>query len=332
MFYKKIKIIFSVTLIIATALTIFYLFNWTSGNRNEKTLTPVSVGLKWLDQAQFAGNYVAKEKGFYEANGLGVTFTPFSYESTAIDKVVNGDSMFGITGADELIIARSKGLPIKAIAVIYKINPVCMFSLKESGITKPQDFIGKTVGLERGINTEFLYGAMMSKLGIDRRTIMEIGIGYDASELAEGKVDVSNGYIINEPQLLIERGRELNIMMVANYGVNMYADVVFATEDTLNNYPEITKSFLTATLDGWRYAIENQEESVDIIMKYAKDTTREHQKNMLISSIPLIQTGKSPLGAMEKSEWEQAEKILWEQKIIDKRVNVEEVFTEEFYK
>jgi len=290
----------------------------------------ITVKLKWLHQAQFAGNYVAVEKGFYADEGLKVNLVPFSFEDSTIDSIVNGTAIFGITGADELILARSKGLNLKAFAIIYKINPVCAYSLKETDITNPQGFIGKNIGLERGINVEILYYAMMGKLDINRSQINELTIGYDVTELLNGITDVSTGYIINEPHQVIEAGYEVNTMLMADYGVNMYADVLFATEDTINNNPELVEKFLRATLEGWQYAIDHNGEAIDIVLEYVTNGSRSHEMYMLNSSIPLIQTGETPIGWMKKDEWMQAQDILLEQNITDAEINIENVYTMDF--
>ena len=299
-------------------------------NIEENELQEITVKLKWLHQAQFAGNYVAVEKGFYANEELKVNLVPFSFEDPTIDSVVNGTAVFGITGADELILARSKGLTLKAFAVIYKINPVCAYSLKESGITNPQDFIGKNIGLERGTNVETLYCAMMEKLDINRSQINELTIGYDATELLNGTTDVSTGYLINEPHQAIEAGYEVNTILMADYGVNMYADVLFATEDTINNNPELVEKFLRATLEGWQYAIDHNGEAIDIVLEYVNNGSRSHEMYMLNSSIPLIQTGETSIGWMEKDEWVQAQDILLEQNIIGAEINIENVYTMDF--
>ena len=294
-------------------------------------LQEITVELKWLHQAQFAGNYVAVKKGYYAAQGLNVTLVPFSYETPTIDAVVHGNATFGITGADELVIARSKGLPLKA--VIYKINPVCAYSLQKSGITTPQDFIGKMVGLEGGLtttNVNILYFAMMSKLGINRSQIHEVSIGYDATELLNGTTNVSTGYIINEPYQVMLAGYEVNTILMADYGVNMYADVLFTTEDTINNSPELVEGFLRATLQGWQYAFEHINETVNITLQYAPNSSRNIETYMLTTSIPFINTGTSPLGWMEKSEWERVQNILFEQHILDKPINIDNVYTMDF--
>jgi ABC-type nitrate/sulfonate/bicarbonate transport system substrate-binding protein len=290
----------------------------------------VNLKLKWVHQAQFAGNYMAAAKGYYRDQGLEVKMTPFSFEDPTIESVASGRDTFGITGADEVVLARAKGVPIRAFGVIYKINPVTAYALKKSGITKPQDFVGKTVGLEKGINIEYLYGAMMQKLGIDRKKIKEVTIGYDAKELLAGTTDVSTGYIINEPHRAIEAGEEVNTILMADYGVNMYADVLFATEDTIKNKPELVERFLRATLKGWQYAIEHESEAVEETMKYVSDSTKSHEEYLLHASIPLIHTGTSPLGMMEAKQWEQVQTILLEQKILEKPIMIEEAYTMKF--
>lgn len=302
-----------------------------------KELTPVVVQLKWLDQAQFAGNYVAKDLGYYEDMGLDVELRPFDFVRLPIEEVQNKNADFGITGADELLIAKINGKAdnVKAVAVIYKTNPVCLYSLAENEILSPSDLIGKTVGIEKAsngedINVGIAYYAMLSKLGINRSEINEVTIGYDASELLAAETDVSSGYIINEPYGVLEAGKEVNIILVADYGVNIYADVIIAHEDTINEKPELVLNFLKATLDGWQYAIEHEDEAVNIVLNYAQNANFEHQKYMLQKTIPLIHTGDSPLGWMNSNDWIRASDILFEQKVLSKEPDINSVYTNKF--
>ncbi|MBU1132220.1 ABC transporter substrate-binding protein [Patescibacteria group bacterium] len=324
---KKIAWVILPILVLAILIGVVWRLGLFSFDIMPKNLTPATVKLKWLHQSQFAGMYVAKEKGYYSREGLNVDLAPFSFEEPTIDAVAEGKADFGVTGADELIIARSKGLPLKAIAVIYKINPYCAYSLKESGIVAPQDFVGKRIGLAQGIAANSPYFLMMKKLDIDRGNITEIVTGYDSTELLNGSVDVLTGYIINEPHQVLEQGKQVNTILSADYGVNIYADVLFTRDDILNENPLLAEKFLRATLDGWRYAIENIEESVGITLKYATDRTESHELYMLRTSIPLINTGKSPIGFMEESEWENAQNILLEQNLLTKKIDIHDVYT-----
>jgi len=301
-------------------------------------LTPVKVQIKWLHQAQFAGNYVALEKGFYENQGIRITeLRPFDYVHYPIDAVENKEADFGITSMDEMITAKAEGKAkhVKAIAVIYRTTPICLYSLKESGIKKPQDLIGKTVGIERAadgteINIGILYKAMMNRLGLNRSQVKEVTIGYDATELLSGKTDASSGYVINEPQGAIEAGRDVNIILMAEYGVNMPADIIITHEDTIRDNPKLVLGFLKATLDGWQYAIENEEYAVNATLKYAVNRTRSHEAYMMSMSIPLIYNGNMHIGSMDKQEWEAAQRILLDQGIIKEGIDLESAYTTAF--
>lgn len=314
-------------------VSVFLIFG-CEGNKSDKNekkeLQEITVKLKYFHQAQFAGNYVAKEKGFYVDEGLKVNLAPFSFEEPVIDTVLNGKAIFGIVGAADILVARTQGLSIKSFAVIYKVSPICAYSLKESGIIRPQDFIGKTVGLEKAIDIEIAYSVMMKRLGIDRNQIKEVTIGFDAAELLAGNVDVATGYIVNEPQQVIEAGREVKTILMAEYGVNIYADVLFTTDDIINNHPKLVEGFLSATLKGWQYAIENEDEAVGFVLKYATDSTKRRESYMLQASYPLIHTGDSPIGWMEKSHWVKVQNILLEQDILDKKIDIERVYTTQF--
>ncbi len=333
---KTIKILLILALILVSAGSLWTLKNKVSSDEKYSgSIQEFNLKLKWLHQAQFAGNYVAVEKGYYKEEGLKINIFPFSFDDPTIKSVSEGRDIFGITGADELVLARANGVPIKAIAVIYKINPVAAYSLPNSGITKPQDFIGKTVGIERAgdgteINIGILYHAMLEKLDIDNSKINEVTIGYDAKELLSGKTDVSTGYIINEPNEVREKIGSVNTILMADYGVNMYADVLFATEDTIKNKPDIVERFLRATLKGWQYAIEHEDEAVNMTLKYSKDSNKKHQAYMLKASVPLIHTGNSKLGWMEGKQWEQLHKILLDQKILTKPIDIDKAYTMQF--
>jgi ABC-type nitrate/sulfonate/bicarbonate transport system substrate-binding protein len=327
---KKVSILLVSALLIASAAIGFFYYRGQKTTQGSGSLDAVSLKLNWLHQAEYAGNYVAADKGFYAAQGLKVNIIPFDFKQSVFDSVTSGQADFGTVGADELLLARERGVPVKAIAVIYKTNLAAMYALKKNKITKPQDFIGKTVGLETGSNTRYLYAAMMKGLGIDRSRIKEIPIGYDAKEVLDGSVDVATGYIINEPNLAKEAGQEVSTILMADYGINMYADVIFTTENLIKTNPGLVSRFLSATLKGWQYAIENESEAIDITLKYATDSTRIHQVNMLSDSVPLINDGTSPLGWMDQSQWEKAANLLLSQKILTKPINVNNAFTMQF--
>jgi len=259
----------------------------------------VTLRLKWLHQAQFAGFYTAEQKGFYENNGIDITINPGGIDFPAVQMVASGGEQFGVTGGDQIILARDKGVPIVAIAVIYRESPFVLFALEESGITEPNDFIGKNVGVKLGGNEELTYRAMMMGAGVDTSLVNEKPVKFDISPLLSGQIDVWPGYAINEPVTAEEKGFPVNIIWPSDYGVSLYADTIFTTEDMINNNPDLVKRFLSATMQGWNYAYDNVDESVDYTLMYADVLTKEHETSMMEASLKSLKPGDQPIGKMQ---------------------------------
>ena len=293
----------------------------------------ISVQLKWKHQAQFAGLYVAQEKGFYRDEGLEVVdLKRGGPDAPPIPAVLSGEADFGIAGADDVLVAVSEGKPIKAIATIYQESPVVYFALKESGIERPQDFIGKRVGLRKGTGTYFTYVAMMNNLGLDRNQVIEVSAeSQDITPLLEGDVDVWPGFRINEPKVAERMGYEVNLIKPENFGVDIYADVLITTQEMIENRPDLVRAFVSSTLKGWEWAVANQEEAVDIVMNYAEDTNREHQRDMLEASVPLIKRSQvTEIGEMNFSRWNRTYTLLRQYGVIPIDIDVKEAYTREF--
>jgi NitT/TauT family transport system substrate-binding protein len=325
---KYLIISLSLLIISLLALGLYFYLNHTLSFK--PPIQNINVALSWIHQSEFTGNYVAVEKGFYAENEINASLIPYNFKDLPIDLVVSGKADFGITGASEVLLARSQGIPVKAIAVIYQVNPVCAFSLKSSGITKPTDFIGKKIGVEKGINVEYDYISMMNNLNINRSLLTEIGVGYNASELLDGTVDVSTGYVDNEPYYVIAAGQDVNIIMVEDYGVNTYSDVLFTTDELINKNPKLVSAFVKATIDGWQYTLEHQDEAIGIIMQYTEDKDMNHEIFGLKKSLPLISTGEVPIGYMDQKGWQAVENAVLLQKILSTPINVSDCYTTEF--
>jgi ABC-type nitrate/sulfonate/bicarbonate transport system substrate-binding protein len=303
--------------------------------QTSKTLEPVTVRLKWLHQSQFAGMYVADQKGFYADAGIKVRLLPFDFKDYPIDDVVAGRAQFGIVGADEILLARAEGKPVKAIAVIYQDSPVVAYSLTSSHIVKPVDFIGKKVGFQKGGNTEFVVRGLLDYIGVKDTQYTGVDVGFDPSDLISGKVDVSVGYITNEPISAEEQGHPINIINPSEYGINLYADVLFTSEDMIVKDPDLVKRFTQATLKGWNYALLNVDEAVNDTLKYPDANNKElnfaHQKKLLEKSIPFIQPSKSvSVGQMEYELWNKTYWFVKNYYFGAKKTSVADAYTTEF--
>lgn len=292
----------------------------------------VTLRLKWFHQAQFAGFYVAKDKELYKAAGLNVDIQPGGPDFPAIQMVTGGNEQFGVTSADQILIARSKGVPVVALAVIFRRNPFVLFSLAKSGIKAPADYVGRNIGVKIGGNEELIYRAVLAKAGIDKTKLNEVPVKFDITPLLAGAVDVWPGYLINEVLAAREKGFEVNVVSPPDYGIDLYADTLFTTEKMLKEKPEIVRKFVVATLKGWSSAIAAPEAAAQITVKYSAKLTYDHELAMMRASLPLLQPDAQPVGWMDAANWSATQKLLVEAGFQKTPVEIGKAFTVEFQK
>jgi len=290
----------------------------------------VTVRLKWFNQAQFAGYYVAQEKGFYREAGLDVSIQPGGPDFPAVQMVAGGNEQFGVTGADQVLVARGKGVPVVAVAVLYRKNPFVLFSLKSTGIDAPAQFRGRKVGLKVGGNEELIYRAILSKAGISAQDVSEVPVKFDMTPLLTGQVDVWPGYVINEVITAREKGFDVNVIWPASYGINLYADTLFTTEKMLAEKPDVVRRFVAATLKGWNYAATHAEEAAEITVKSGSKLNYAHELAMMKESIGLLQPDGAPIGSMQAAQWAAMQDFLLKGGFLKAPLDLDKAFTTRF--
>jgi NitT/TauT family transport system substrate-binding protein len=289
----------------------------------------VNLRLKWLNQAQFAGFYLAREKGFYQSEGLNVNIQPGGPDFPAVQMVAGGNEQFGVTGADQILIARSKGVPVVALAVIYRRNPFVLFSLAKSGIKSPADYVGKKIGVKIGGNEELIYRAVLAKAKVDKSALTEMPVKFDLTPLLSGTVDVWPGYLINEVLAAKEKGFDVNVVYPSDYGIDLYADTLFTTEAMLKDKPQLVRKFVAATLKGWNEAIAAPEEAAKATLKYGDKLTYDHELAMMKASLALLKPDDKPVGFMDEAGWGAAQKLLLAAGFQKQPVDLAKVFVRE---
>ncbi|MDB5812939.1 MAG: hypothetical protein JWN23_56 [Rhodocyclales bacterium] len=290
----------------------------------------VTLRLKWFNQAQFAGFYVAKENGFYKDANLDVAVQPGGPDFPAVQMVAGGDEQFGVTSADQILVAREKGVPVVAIAVLYRKDPFVLFSLKTSGIDSPEKFRGHKIGVKLGGNEELIYRAVMKKAGVPTDALTEVPVKFDLTPLLTKQVDVWPGYTINEVIATREQGFDVNIISPASYGLSLYADTLFTTEKMLKEKPDLVKRFVAATLKGWNYAVSHPEEAATTTVKYGSKLGYPHELAMMKESIPLLQPDKAPIGSMEASQWLALQNLLLQGGFLKKPLALDKAYNAQY--
>lgn len=290
----------------------------------------ITLQLKWLHQTQFAGVYVADQEGYYADENLIVKVNPIDLDrQVTLDYVLSGEADFAIGAAEEMIIARSEGKAVKAVAVIFRLNPLVYVARKESGINKPADLVGKSVSLGPGQAT-YLYEMILEQAGVDRSQINEVGfIDFDIYKCWE-VADVCSHYATNAVAQANYDGIETSVIWPSDYGIPFYADVIFTTEDYIKENHDVVARFIRATLRGWQKAIEDPELATAATLVVAPDLDEGFQRAAMQASIPLIDTGQDTIGFMRPEIWQQMHELLLDQNLIPGPVNLDEVYTNEF--
>ena len=251
----------------------------------------VTLQLKWVTQAQFAGYYVAKDKGFYKEANLDVTIKPGGPDIAPEQVIAGGGADVIIDWMPAALAAREKGVKLVNIAQPFKHSGLELTCRKETGVAKPDDFKGKTLGVWF-FGNEYPFLAWMSKLGLptsggkDGVTVIKQGLNVDP--LLQKQADCISTMTYNEYWQVIDGGIPADKLVVFKYedqGVATLEDGLYAMEDKLKDAAFVDKMarFVKASMKGWAYAREHADEAVKIVLDNDETgaQTEHHQSQML---------------------------------------------------
>ncbi len=296
----------------------------------------VTVQLSWFPSTEYAGFYAALENGYYADENLEVTLLPGGPEATPLDDVQSGKTQFGISTGDSLIIARANQQNFVAVATIFRQNPLVVMSLSDSAITKPEDLAGKTVGvIAPDLSTvwDIQLLALLQEMGVDRNSITFTPINdyTGANELTAGNMDAMSGmFATNEPVAAKMAGDDLNLIYYKDYGVDVYANVIFTSEEFAQNNADLVTRMIRATMKGYQFAIESPDKAAEFSVKYDPTLDLVLQTNTMQAQIPLIDTGDAAIGSMDANVWETTQQILLDFNLISAPIDLNTVYTNKF--
>ena len=233
---------------------------------NANTLQKTSVQLMWLDQFQFAGFYVAKEKGFYENLGLDVELKKFNIETDVTKEVIEKKADFG-TSSSSLLVDISENKDVLLLGSIFQSSPLILLALKDSNINYIQDIKNKKVMLTKEQQKFATLQSMLISKGITLNDVQVLDHSFNIDDLINKKTDLMLSYTTNEPFLLKEKGYESQIFHPKDYGFDFYEELIFTTKEFAQNNPKLVKDFYKATIMGWEYAFNNIDETAKLIHK-----------------------------------------------------------------
>ncbi|MTI19101.1 ABC transporter substrate-binding protein [Rhodobacteraceae bacterium RKSG542] len=254
-------------------------------------LDELTLQLKWVTQGQFAGYYVAKDKGFYEEAGLDVTIKPGGPDIAPPQVIAGGGADVVIDWMPSALASREKGVPLVNIAQPFARSGMMLTCRKETGITSPEDFKGRTLGVWF-FGNEYPFLSWMSQLGIPTdggaEGVTVLKQGFNVDPLLQKQADCISTMTYNEYWQVIDAGIPAEDLVVFKYedqGVATLEDGLYVLESTLeeDGMKDKLARFVAASMKGWDYARENPEEAADIILENDASgaQTEKHQVRMV---------------------------------------------------
>ncbi len=277
----------------------------------------VTLQLKWVTQAQFAGYYVALDKGFYEAEGLNVTIKPGGPDIAPPQVMAGGGADVMVDWMPSALAAREKGLALVNIAQPFNSSGMMLTCRADSGVKAPADFKGKVLGVWFGGN-EYPFLTWMATLGLPTTGGAEgvevLKQGFNVDPLLQKQAACISTMTYNEYWQLIEAGMKPEELVTFKYedeGVATLEDGLYVLESKLGDPAFVDKMarFVKASMQGWKYAEENPDEAAEIVLENDETgaQTEEHQKRMM-SEIAKLTAGSD--GSLDPADYDRTVKIL----------------------
>jgi PAS domain S-box-containing protein len=280
-------------------------------------LEQVTLQLKWLHQFQFAGYYAAVQQGYYHDAGLNVTIVPATPGKDPVQQIITGKAEYGV-GSSSLLLQRNAGKPVVTLAVIFQHSPNIILTKERSPSQTIHSLVGKRLMLRPQADELLAY---LTKEGIPMQRLDDQS--YTVQDLINGRADAISGYITNEPETLKRAGFPYHAYTPRSAGIDFYGDTLFTTEDELHNHSARAKAFREASLKGWHYALQHQEELINLIIStYAPHSDRAHLKYEAEQIRQLIQPELVEIGYMHEGRWRHIADIYNELGMLPKNIEL----------
>ena len=305
----------------ATAIILSGCSSDTSGGDTDTAdsgLTPVTLQLQWVAQAQFAGYYAAVDQGYYEDEGLDVTIAEGGGDIVPIDALASGDADYAISWVPKVLGSIEQGTNVTNVAQIFERSGTTQISFKDAGIEAAADLEGKNVG-SWGYGNEWELFAGMQQAGVDTTDgITLVQQAFDMNGFLAGDIDAAQAMTYNEYAQVLETvnpdtgelytADDLNVIDWNEEGTAMLQDAIWADTEKLEDdedYAAQTVAFIKASIKGWAYVRDNAEESATIVTAAGSTLGTSHQLWMANEVNKLIWPSTNGVGVIDESAWAQ---------------------------
>ncbi len=260
----------------------------------------IRLQLRWQHQFQFAGYYLACDRGYYAAAGLDVILVDTKGDLEPIAEVTEGRATYGI-GSSDLVLARAHGKKVVALAAIFQHSPLVLLALRSSGIDSVHDLAGKRVAIEH--EAADLVGYLQSE-GLSASSYRQRPHAQNVKELLEGRVDAMSAYQSDEPFELEAANQDVRVFSPRAGGIDFYGDTLFTSEAEVEQHPDRVDAMIRASKRGWEDALDDPGAGIDAVLRRSQRHSRAHLEYEAIHTAPLIAADIVELGYMNPARWQ----------------------------
>ena len=298
-------------------------------------LRKVTIGLGYIPDVQFAPFYVAKEKGYFREEGLEVEFKQ-GFETDVLKLLATGALNFGAAGGDEMMVARSQGVPLVYVASWYQKYPVSIVALEKAQITKVEDLKGRTIGVPGRFGATYTgLLALLDSAGLQESDVQLREVGFNQVQaITQGQVEAVVGYTNNEPVQLRALGQSITTINVFDR-VNLVSNGLITDEKTQRDDPELVRAVTRAFLRGVQDTIANPDEAVTLSIPTIPGSAekRDQLRAVLDATLPLMeseQTKANGLGYCDPAAWTASRDLLRKLGILGSDIALDQTYTNGF--
>ena len=298
--------------------------------KRDNGLEAVALPMGYVANVQFSPFYMAEERGYFDDAGFDMSFD-YRWETDGIQLVAAGELPFAVASGDQVIQARSKGLPVVAVAGWYQRFPVGVIALEDTPLDGPEDLRGLRVGIPETFGASYIgLRALLDVGGLTEADIDLQAIGYaQLAALTAGTVDAVVVYANNEPVVLAQEGTPYHALYAAEY-VDLVSAVIVSSDAYIQNNPKVVERFVGAFLKGLDEVLRDPEAAFEVSEAYVEGLSDNAavQREVLLASIALWEAPK--LGLMSPEAWDHAQSVMLGSGLIETASPVESLHTNAF--
>ncbi|MCC9074840.1 ABC transporter substrate-binding protein [Litorilinea aerophila] len=304
------------------------------GTGDVPALTPVTLGVGFIPNVQFAPFYVGIDQGFFAAEGLAINLD-YGFENDYLKLVGTNQLQFMVGSGDQVVLGRAQGLPVRYIMAWYTRYPVVIFAKKDAGIVQPADLAGKRIGIPGPFGASYVaLRGILEAAGLEEQDVHLESIGFtQAAAVSEGLVDAAVDYGVNGPVILAQAGIETTQIALDDY-LQIPSNGLISNDQTLEQHPELARRLVRATLRSIQYTLEHPDEAFEIALKFVPEAGGENRAaNRAVFDAVLAYWQRRPgtqPGATRLEDWQAAVAFMQRIGLVDSPVPAEELFTNEF--